>query len=124
MSDDTVVDPIEIDGRFRPVKTSHVVGVELDGEAVLYQEAARTLHLLNQTATVIWNCLDGVSDLDSLADDLAAAFSADVQRVRDDVLEVVRQFGRQGLLKQVAPDPEVVASHVLTPLEGQRKPDA
>jgi hypothetical protein len=124
MSDDTVADPMEIDGCFKPVKTSHVVGVELDGEAVLYQESARTLHLLNPTATVIWNCVDGESDLDSLADALAAAFSVDLQRVRDDVLEVVRQFGRQGLLDQVAPDPEVVASHALTPVESQGEPDA
>lgn len=111
------MDPEDIDGRFVATHADHVAAVELDGEAVLYHEELRTVCVLNPTATVVWNCLDGSSDLDSLCVDLAAAFSVEMEAIRQDVLGIVREFGRQGLLSEVEPDPEVVAAHTLSSLE-------
>lgn len=104
----------DIDGRFTPTHARAVAGVELDGEGVLYHEEFQTVCVLNPTATVVWNCLDGSSDLDTLCRALAQAFSVELETIRTDVLAIVQEFGRQGLLEEVEPDPEEVAAHTLT----------
>ena len=107
--------PEEITGSFVPVVDPAVVTVELDGESVLYHESARTVHVLNRTATVVWQCLDGRTNLDDLSADLAAAFSAPVEQVAIDVIAAVRELGLQGLLHEVEPDPERVAENSVVP---------
>ena len=109
--------PESIDGTFAPTHHPAVVSVELDGEAVLYHQEANTVHVLSVTATIIWRFLDGSNELDGLCGDLAAVFSIDLEQMRGDVLEAVREFGRQGLLQDVAADPDVVADHLLTSTE-------
>ena len=108
-----MTEPSSINGDFSPRRASLVTGVELDGEAVLYSEQANTVHVLNRTATLVWNCLDGDGDLDSLAEELSAAFGTDVGVLRDDVIDIVRMFGRQGLLADVEADPAVVSAQTL-----------
>ena len=103
----------DIDGRFIPTHARAVAGVELDGERVLYHEELQTVCVLNPTATVVWNCLDGSSDLDRLCLDLAEVFLVEAEVIREDVLGIVQEFGRQGLLKGVEPDAEEVAAHTL-----------
>ena len=102
-----------ITGDFVPRRATLVTGVELDGEAVLYSEQAHTVHVLNRTATLVWNCLDGDGDLNSLAEELSAAFGIDIHVLREDVLDIVRMFGRQGLIDGIEPDPAVVSAQTL-----------
>lgn len=104
----------DIRGGFVATRAPAVAGVELDGEKVLYHEELRTVCVLNPTATVVWNCLDGSSDLDTLSADLAEVFSVEVTTIRRDVFAIVQEFGRQGLLAGVEPDPEAVADHTLS----------
>ena len=115
--------PEGIDGASIPVTDPAVASVELDGEAVLYHERLNTVHVLNPTATVIWNGLDGAADLDGLSADLAEAFSADFDLVRSDVIEAVCEFGRQGLLEGIEPDPEAVAARTLVQAHVSEAPD-
>ena len=44
----------DIDDGFAPTRAPSAYTVELDGEAVLYDEVADRLHLLNHTATLLW----------------------------------------------------------------------
>ncbi|MGH9073406.1 MAG: HPr-rel-A system PqqD family peptide chaperone, partial [Acidimicrobiales bacterium] len=98
-----------IDGSFVAVAKPSVASVELDGEGVLYDEEAGASHLLNATATAVWSCLDGSGTLDEIAAELADAFGADAQTVRHDVIALVQQFGRQGLLVGIAAEPPAEA---------------
>lgn len=82
--------------------SSAVVSVELDGETVLYHEEFGTLHALNRTASVVWEQLDGSATVGEVARLLAAAADADAGTVESDVLDVVQQMGRLGLLHGVA----------------------
>lgn len=91
----------QIDGRFVPSPTDAVATVELDGEAVLYDEVTAAVHVLNPTATLVWSCLDGRSSLDEIAGDLATVFGADMASVSSEVLVLVRQLGAKGLLRDV-----------------------
>ena len=85
-----------------PRPKDEVVGLEMDGEAVLVVEGTWSTHWLNQTSTVVWNSLDGASSVRELSAELARAFGADPEVVLIDVLDVTRQFGRAGLLQGVA----------------------
>jgi hypothetical protein len=82
-----------------------VHGVELDGEAVLLDTAAQRLHLLNVTATLVWNCLDGKATVGAVATDLSDELAAAHAVVLADTLEVVERFAREGLLENVEASP-------------------
>jgi hypothetical protein len=112
-----VIEPEAIDGAYIPRQAADVAGVELDGEAVLYHERLRIVCVLNPTATLVWGCLDGSGDLDTLADELAELFPADERTIREEVLDAVRGFGRLGLLADVIPDPDEVAAQALPGLD-------
>jgi hypothetical protein len=95
-----------IDESFVPVRSRHAYVVELDGEAVVLDERANRLHLLNHTATLIWNCLDGVVDVRGLATEIGDVLDLPVATVLTDTVAVVRDLGEQGLLEGVEPAPE------------------
>ena len=71
---------------------------ELDGEAIVYSERTGDTHVLNQTATLIWQQLDGEVTLDELSRDLSEVFKAPFAVVQADVLQVVRTLAEDGLL--------------------------
>jgi peroxiredoxin len=95
----------DIDEAFVPRPKDEVVGLEMDGEAVLVVEGRWSTHWLNQISTVVWNALDGVSSVRELSAELARAFGADPEEVLIDVRDVTRQFGMAGLLQGVAASP-------------------
>ena len=78
-----------------------VVTVEIDGDAVVYDELQETTHLLNPTGAIVWNLLDGETRIDELSADLAAAFGVGVEEVLADVVALVHELGQRGLLEQV-----------------------
>ncbi|MGH2787285.1 MAG: PqqD family peptide modification chaperone [Actinomycetota bacterium] len=92
----------DIDGAFVPRHRPNTAGVELDGEMVLLVEGTTKPHWLNQTGTIVWNCLDGMVSLDELAGEIAEAFGADPSVVRDDVIDIAQGLGGAGLLEGVA----------------------
>jgi PqqD family protein of HPr-rel-A system len=92
----------EFGGTCAPSARASVCSVELDGETVIYDAESGVSHLLNQTGTLVWGCLDGDTTLDELVADLAAAYGVADSVVRDDVIALVRQLGRQRLLVGVA----------------------
>ena len=95
-----------LDAGFVPHQHSAVASIELDGEAVLYDDITGALHVLNPSASVLWACFDGTGTIGELADDLAEAYSVDREQVLADALETARQLGRAGLLEGVAREGE------------------
>jgi hypothetical protein len=85
-----------------PVRSAAAFVVELDGEAVVLDEAANRLHLLNRTATLVWNCLDGDVDVSGLAQEIADVIELPYERVFEETIAVVRDLGSQGLLEGFA----------------------
>jgi hypothetical protein len=79
-----------------------VVTVDIDGDAVVYDELQERTHLLNPTGAIVWGLLDGETRLDELSADLAEAFGVDVEEVLADVVALVRELGQRGLLEHVA----------------------
>lgn len=74
--------------------------VEIDGEAIVYDESQEVAHLLSPTAAIVWELLDGRKRLDEIAVDLAEAFDASTEQVLGDVLELVQEFAKRCLLEK------------------------
>ncbi len=86
--------------RVRPRDT--VTTEVLDGEAVLHVEGKPGLHVLNSTASLIWQNLDGQHTLNELASSLSQLAGVPFGTVQRDVLDAVRAFGDSGLLHGIA----------------------
>lgn len=90
--------------RRRPRVRDDLAVVELDGEAVIYDERNGDLHRLNPTATVVFSLLDGSATLEELARDLAEAYSIHVQEVEGQLRTLVVQFAESHLLVGAEPE--------------------
>lgn len=97
--------PPVVDEAFVPVPSSAVHTVELDGEAVLLDEAANRLHHLNSTATLVWACLDGTASLGAIVADLSDALATSHELILTDTIAVTRMLGDEGLLANLPPAP-------------------
>jgi len=73
--------------------------VELDGEAVVYDERTGDLHHLNPTATVVFGLCDGTATGRELASDIAVAYSQPVEEVVEQVQGLLRQFRKAKLIE-------------------------
>jgi PqqD family protein of HPr-rel-A system len=89
----------------RPRARDDLTVVELDGEAVIYDEINGDLHRLNPTATVVFSLLDGSATLDELARELADAYGMPVEELERPVRELAAQLGDLHLLVGTEPDP-------------------
>jgi PqqD family protein of HPr-rel-A system len=72
---------------------------ELDGEAVIFDEANGDLHHLNPTATVVFGLCDGSATMHDLSTDLSRAFGVPLEDVESQVRRLVRQFRKANLLE-------------------------
>jgi hypothetical protein len=93
--------------------------VEVDGELLLADSA--NVHRLNPTAALVWRQLDGSYRIGDLIDDLAEVTGAPREIVSDDVLDTIRSFLAQHLLRSLAADtdlPPVEVFDIGLPLEG------
>jgi hypothetical protein len=72
--------------------------VELDGEAVIYDEETTDLHHLNPTATIVFGLCDGTSTIRTMSDDISGAFGVSSEEVEPQVRSLMRQFRKAKLL--------------------------
>jgi hypothetical protein len=98
MDDTDAVDLAPPTGRSVPRRATDVAAIDVDGEAVVFHEGTDRVHLLNPTATLLWSVLDGVATIDELSAELADAFGAPLEVVREDVLAGVTDLLRDGLV--------------------------
>jgi PqqD family protein of HPr-rel-A system len=82
----------------RPQVRLDLTIVELDGEAVVYDEETTDLHHLNPTATVVLGLCDGGSTLKEISMDISEAFGAPIEEVEPQVRRLIRRFRKVRLL--------------------------
>lgn len=78
-----------------PRRAQWVAWEVLGGRAVLFDEQSCSVHLLNETASLVWGLLDGARDVDGI---LAALEAAGHAPVRDEVELLLADLNRRGLL--------------------------
>ena len=95
-----------IDASYVPIQSPSAYTLEMDGEAVILDEAGDRLHLLNTTATTVWRHLDGGATVGEICAVIADRFQAAPDLVLSDTIEVIRALAAQGLLGVASPDGE------------------
>ena len=102
----TSADDIEVS--FVPRRSSAIASVDVEGETVIFQTSAETIHVLNPSASAVWTIIDGATDVETLALDLSDAFGVPPAVMLEQVHEIICEFGRQGLLDGVLADEQTV----------------
>ena len=77
-----------------------VVSRQVDDEWVLYDPVSEKMHVLNVTASLVWNQLDGTRTIEDLVATVREAFDppAPIEVLARDVDAVLAQFAAEGLL--------------------------
>jgi Coenzyme PQQ synthesis protein D (PqqD) len=109
----------------KPKVRSDLTIVELEGEAVIYDDETRQVHYLNRTATIVFNLCDGTSTIKELSVDIADAFSRQEGEVERQVRTLIRSFREAGFLEgspnRPVGSPNGKASSA-GPLDGTKRP--
>ena len=83
----------------KPKVRNELAVVELDGEAVIYDEESGDLHHLNPTATIVFSLCDGTATVKELSSEIATAFGVPLDDVELQVRALLRQFRKSDLLQ-------------------------
>jgi hypothetical protein len=95
---DAGLDPESIDSAFAPRRNAAVQLVPVDGEGILV-DGTGALHVLNPTASLLWECFDGDVTIAELADEIAAALDVAPDAVLADAVRIAREFVERGILE-------------------------
>lgn len=85
--------------RVKPKARAGLTVVELDGEAVVYDEETLDLHHLNPTATIVFGLCDGTGTISQMAADVSAAFGVPLAEVEPQIRALLRRFRKARLLE-------------------------
>ena len=96
MTEPDVTHEVRFDASY--ARTAGLHSVEIDGETVVYVAPTESLHLLDATATVVWQALDGDVTLGTLCDELAVAFGVSTTQIRNDVELLVQSLTTLGIV--------------------------
>jgi PqqD family protein of HPr-rel-A system len=80
------------------IRRSDLLTTTVDGEVVIFDQAAGVVHQLNRTASHIWSLCDGEPDIDDISARLAASFDDVPAAVTQDIVKTLADFERLGLL--------------------------
>ena len=78
---------------------------EVDGELVALHIENGTYYSFNETAARIWALLDRPKRVSELSAALAAEFDVDTQACASEVLLLLRDLEKDGLIALIAPEP-------------------
>jgi len=71
----------------------------IEGETVILNRKDGRLHQLNATASFIWDCCDGNSNIAEITERLAGAYEVDFSTARKDVEEILLNLRSSHLLE-------------------------
>jgi len=86
-------------GEPRPKRRSDLNYRTIEGETVILNRKEGRLHQLNPTASFIWDCCDGGSNIADIIDRLAGAYEVDFSTARKDVEEILLNLRSSHLLE-------------------------
>jgi hypothetical protein len=91
-----------LDEVFAPSKD--VVARKIENETIIIPLVAGIgdledeLYTLNQTGQAIWEKLDGGKSVQCIVDELAAAYEAPVETIREDVVGLIQEMARRKII--------------------------
>jgi exosome complex RNA-binding protein Rrp42 (RNase PH superfamily) len=89
---------VSVDPRTIPTPFDSVVWTEIDGEVVVVDPRLEEVHLLSETAAILWQLLDGEASIQEIADDVADAFEIPIEQAVRDVSEFAELMNQRSLV--------------------------
>jgi Coenzyme PQQ synthesis protein D (PqqD) len=86
-------------GKPHPKRRSDLSYRTIEGETLILNRKEGHLHQLNPTASFIWDCCDGNSNIADITDRLAGAYEVNSSTARKDVEEVLSNLRSSNLLE-------------------------
>jgi len=99
LSDDKRSQNDMLAGEPHPKRRSGLNYRTIDGETVILNRKDGHLHQLNPTASFIWDCCDGNSNIAEITERLAGAYEVDFSTARKDVEEILLNLRSSHLLE-------------------------
>ena len=96
---------IELDRVYVP--SEDIVAREIEGEVIIIPlisgigDADDDLFSLNETGKAVWDLLDGTRTLREVCSALGAVYDAELEEIQQDVLGLVEELERRGMLVEV-----------------------
>jgi hypothetical protein len=87
-----------------PKTRSNLRTRQVDGETVVLDREGGLVHQFNQTASYVWERLDGTTSITTIARQLVRAFEVDSKTAETDVARIVSELERLNLLEVAVPE--------------------
>lgn len=85
----------------RAVKAEDVIWRRIGDEIVAIKDDGLSTHVLNKTATFIWEMCDGNYGIDEIATGLCEHFHVSFEEARADVREIVEKLIQIGIMNRI-----------------------
>jgi hypothetical protein len=82
-------------------RSEETIWRKIEDETVIIKDDGLSVHMLNKTASHIWEMCNGDCGPDEIAASLCERFHISFEEARVDVIEVMGELEQMGLLKQV-----------------------
>jgi hypothetical protein len=83
----------------KPRARAELAVAEIDGEAVVYDEALNRLHHLNHSAALVLELCDGRTTIVEMAEEIGDVFEMDSRDVEGQIRPLLGQLREQGLVE-------------------------
>jgi PqqD family protein of HPr-rel-A system len=84
--------------RSRPRRRDGLLCEELGDEMLVFDERNNAVHALNPTAALIFRCIDGQREVDSITRRMAKAFEIDFETAARDLRQALEDLDARALL--------------------------
>jgi hypothetical protein len=82
-------------------RSEETIWRKIEDETVIIKDDGLSVHMLNKTASHIWEMCNGDCGPDEISASLCERFDISFEEARVDVIEVIGKLEQMGLLKQV-----------------------
>ena len=80
-------------------KSDNLIFREIDGEVVIITNDGSHIHMLNETATLIWNCSNKRTSIGQIITEMCEQYDVDEDTASRDVLETIKSLSEKNLIR-------------------------
>jgi len=80
-------------------KSDNLIFREIDGEVVIIANDGSHIHMLNETATLIWNCSNKRISIVQIITEMCEQYNVDEDTASRDVLETIKSLSEKNLIR-------------------------
>ena len=80
-------------------KSDNLIFREIDGEVVIIANDGSHIHMLNETATLIWNCSNKRTSIVQIITEMCEQYNVDKDTASRDVLESIKSLSEKNLIR-------------------------